>query len=297
MIDDWKRLIEEHPKVAFNYKNFDGAMNSPENGFEVLVQCEPWTNMPQNWDLDLLRRYRCVITFNPLFFAMFKDVINMWYMPGVLACNAHRYHLDEWPSFEERIDGVCCLNNYYNLGAPGDILWLRPEVMNNLPADIVRHVWCPEDRKWGGKMYQGNVGAPIHHSHSNHLRKISQYKFCLCLESTYHPLWSFGFLTERIFNCFKTKTIPIYMGCYDIEDYVPKSYFIDFRKYYTPSGRKYGVLGAALNHYREYPELWEAQVEAAYAWYQNGKNVLDIPNRKAFGYVGRLESIFKELGV
>ena len=42
-----------------------------------------------------------------------------------------------------------------------------------------------------------------------------------------------GYLTEKIFDCFYTGTIPIYLGAPDILDYVPGSAFIDCRKFKT----------------------------------------------------------------
>jgi hypothetical protein len=219
-----------------------------------------------------------------MFLEMYKHVLpSMFWMKGVLACNAHRYKLEEWPRFEDRLPGVCALNNYYALNKPGDILCLRPEVMANLDPDLVSHVWCSPERKWGGASYQGQVDAPIHHSHTNHLKKISEYTFCLCMESTYHPFWSLGFLTERIFNCFKAKTIPIYLGCYDIEEYVPEHYFIDFRKFRSQSSRDYPGLNKLLldivNNEKTRAE-WTNRMDAAHEWNQRNKfgSVPDLEN-------------------
>jgi len=265
--DDWLALHEKYPHVAFNFRRFDGTVYGPKTGHTILVQCEPWTNMPQNFDLSVLRQFDGIITFNSRFYEMYRHVLNMRLMRGVLACNSE-FHLSAWPSYSLRENGVCCLNNCYHLGTRGDILWLRPETMNNLDPHLVRHVWAPQRRKWGGECYQGEVSAPIHHSHVNHLKKISEYRFCLCFESTYHPFWSWDFLTERMFNCFKAKTVPIYIGCYNIQDHVPSDLFIDFRQYYG-SLRDYDSLNRLLISFPQ--SRWEDMTEQAYEWGQQNQ--------------------------
>lgn len=278
--DDWVALHERYPHVAFNFRGFDGTTYGPKTGHRILVQCEPWTNMPQNWDLTVLRQFEGVITFNSRFYEMYRHVLNMRLMRGVLECNSE-FRLDRWPTYSQRKHGVCCLNNCYHLGTRGEILWLRPEIMNNLNPELVRHVWAPERRKWGGSLYQGEVVAPIHHSHINHLKKISEYQFCLCPESTYHSFWSYDFFTERIFNCFKAKTVPIYIGCYNIQDHVPSDLFIDFRQFYG-SFRDYGALNRLLMSFSQ--NQWEDMTEKAYEWSQHNQ----------FGTVQQLSALIEE---
>ena len=58
---------------------------------------------------------------------------------------------------------------------------------------------------------------------------LSNYSFSLCFENMAMD----GYLTEKIFDCFYTGTIPIYLGAPDILEYVPESAFIDCRKFNT----------------------------------------------------------------
>lgn len=54
---------------------------------------------------------------------------------------------------------------------------------------------------------------------------LSQYKFALCFENCIYP----GYITEKIFDCFLAKCIPIYLGAPDIEKFIPSNLFIDMR--------------------------------------------------------------------
>ena len=55
------------------------------------------------------------------------------------------------------------------------------------------------------------------------LETLSRMKFSICFENFRFP----GYITEKIFDCFFTGTIPIYLGAPDIEKYVPGNCFID----------------------------------------------------------------------
>jgi len=60
---------------------------------------------------------------------------------------------------------------------------------------------------------------------------FARYRYALCFENTYHPLWTRGYLTEKILDCMASLTIPIYYGCSNIEELVPADCFIDYRRF------------------------------------------------------------------
>jgi len=57
---------------------------------------------------------------------------------------------------------------------------------------------------------------------------MSKYKFCLCYENADNYR---GYVTEKIFNCFNARCVPIYWGAPNITDYVPANTFIDRKKF------------------------------------------------------------------
>lgn len=60
---------------------------------------------------------------------------------------------------------------------------------------------------------------------------FSRYRYALCFENTYHPLWTRGYLTEKILDCMASLTIPIYYGCSNIEELVPADCVVDYRRF------------------------------------------------------------------
>jgi hypothetical protein len=60
------------------------------------------------------------------------------------------------------------------------------------------------------------------------LATLKNYQFCICYENTRDVK---GYVTEKIFDCFATGTVPVYWGAENIEEYVPSDCFIDRRKF------------------------------------------------------------------
>lgn len=60
------------------------------------------------------------------------------------------------------------------------------------------------------------------------IKLLSSFKYCLCFENLTNVK---GFITEKVFDCFKARCVPIYLGASDIENYIPKNCFIDFRDF------------------------------------------------------------------
>lgn len=63
------------------------------------------------------------------------------------------------------------------------------------------------------------------------LDTLRMYRYALCFENLYHPVWSQGYVTEKIFDCMYADCVPVYYGAYNIENYIPEGCFVDFRKF------------------------------------------------------------------
>lgn len=57
---------------------------------------------------------------------------------------------------------------------------------------------------------------------------LKNFKFSLCFEN---EKGLNGLISEKIFDCFSARTIPIFWGAENIEKYIPKECFIDFRDF------------------------------------------------------------------
>lgn len=75
------------------------------------------------------------------------------------------------------------------------------------------------------RLYLGKV--PGTHSGEEKLNILKNYRFCICFENSFNP----GYISEKIFSGFAAGCVPIYLGAPNIEDYIPKNCFIDYRDF------------------------------------------------------------------
>lgn len=60
------------------------------------------------------------------------------------------------------------------------------------------------------------------------IQTLSKYKFCICYENMRDIK---GFITEKIFDCFKAGCVPIYWGASNVQYEIPSNVYIDRREY------------------------------------------------------------------
>jgi hypothetical protein len=97
------------------------------------------------------------------------------------------------------------------------------------------------------------------------LTTLADYKFSLCLENSRFD----GYVSEKIFDCFFTGTIPIYLGAPDIERYVPPETFVDLRRFRGYSDLEHFLNDLDDKRARQYVEAAADFVRSpAYARYE-----------------------------
>jgi hypothetical protein len=271
--DDYKFLYNKYRHYNL-INNFEGLEYASQHGIYLkdlyITPLENQLVIPLFFEDDYVsKNYKGAIFCNRKLVKHFQEI-----MPGRVFytqyafLNDFYYQLDKFLPFEKKIKGISCLNKVYHTGNPGDIIYLREDIMNALPLDI-KHVYSNEP--WlnlNSSVRFMRKGTDPYSCSSLEIR--NQYLFCLCLETQYHEYWSFDWLTERMLNCFKSKTLPVYLGCWNIEEYVPERFFIDLRKYIISETPKitfdYHRLGEDLLSIMSNKTEYENIVNEAYEW-------------------------------
>jgi len=52
---------------------------------------------------------------------------------------------------------------------------------------------------------------------------MKKYRFCICYENISHVK---GYISEKIFDCFRAGVVPVYLGASNVAEYIPKECFI-----------------------------------------------------------------------
>lgn len=84
------------------------------------------------------------------------------------------------------------------------------------------------------------------------LETFSAYRYALCLENDAHPLWSAGYVTEKIFDCFYAFSVPVYLGASNVEKVIPPECFIDLRNFASLAELDDYLLALSDDAYRGY---------------------------------------------
>ncbi len=103
---------------------------------------------------------------------------------------------------------------------------------------------------WDGKRYKNYRGAPLDKS-----AILKNFRFAICYENMQNVK---GYITEKIFDCFETGTVPIYLGASNIEIHIPPGCFIDRRQFKTEDELYAYIKNVDENHYNQYLQNIEA---------------------------------------
>ena len=122
--------------------------------------------------------------------------------------------------------------------------------------------------------YQGSVKTKF--------EVYSRSKFSICFENARGIR---GYITEKIFDCFFASCVPIYFGDPAIEEFIPKTCFIDFRQFQNKS-----------DPYRDLYSYIKNMNEATLLGYQQaGRDFLNSPGFTPFTSEAFAESILRPI--
>lgn len=236
-ISIWGKAFEKYDNVCFDHKG--GKMTGTyRQGCKHLFTIEPYTVMPANWEPENINMYETFTTWNKRFVEEYRseilnDIKIRILEGGVFTDNIPDTAVpDSFTSYDKKIKGIVTIGRKGHRMYLGNIYFLREEFAREVSkySYLKTHVYAPTP--YGGPSYQGVFdGGPWKKST---VEMVDRYLFYFCPDNTYHPLWSWGYLGENIFRAFKAKTVPIYLGCYNIQEYIPEDLFIDFRRFYRP---------------------------------------------------------------
>jgi hypothetical protein len=80
---------------------------------------------------------------------------------------------------------------------------------------------------------------------------LPNYRFSLCYENIYDES---GFITEKIFDCFRARCVPIYWGAQNITDYVDENTFINRRDFKSNKELEDYLVGMSEKKYNDIQE-------------------------------------------
>ena len=99
-------------------------------------------------------------------------------------------------------------------------------------------------RKNNSRIYKGAIES------LDKNRVLASYKFNFCFENSEIK----GYITEKIFDCFFSHTVPVYYGAPDIDEYIPGNCFIRFKDFKNMQELQQFLSGMNYEDYLQYLE-------------------------------------------
>ncbi len=110
------------------------------------------------------------------------------------------------------------------------------------------------------------------------LSVLGECRFALAIENVVYP----GYVTEKIYDVFRSGAVPVYMGAPDIEDFVPADCFVDYRHFASPE-----ALWNCLEGMTE--ARWERYREAARMFISSARYHRHLEKNVSLQWLGWLE--------
>ncbi|MBE9166967.1 fucosyl transferase [Pleurocapsales cyanobacterium LEGE 06147] len=97
--------------------------------------------------------------------------------------------------------------------------------------DIYGVGWQGEPISWMHKVIPAKpFKCALGRTNLSKLETLSKYRFCLAFENI---TGNYGYISEKIFDCFYAGVVPVYLGDENITEYIPKEAFVDVRQFST----------------------------------------------------------------
>ena len=216
--------------VYFNHYTYNRRQHDriAPNALRILYMYEPVAVDPVQYTKTIWKQFDVIFTWNPYLTtsgSVFRFDAGMYYdLPYTSMYGVHQLP-DGLPDPADRERAICQIC--------GDKYSLMPEQLYSERRRIAR--WFHHHGSVRMDVY-GFPSAPVPNycgPTENKAETFSRYRYALCLENTYHLLWSKGYITEKLLDCMYALTVPVYYGASNIEEIVPASCFIDYRKFTT----------------------------------------------------------------
>lgn len=216
------KLFRKQIQITSQYREFK-VISYDKDDLKYLVNDEEISN----WDQ---RKFLCLVAGNKYhtynFFTWDNFKLNFFlHIKNFIVHILYKHFFSKtWKAIKNfelrtvRLDAVLFFLKHKTI----DIYGSGWDNLNNLPKKY---------RVIGSDQYKNCIKGKLEYvaedQHSLKINLLKQYKFNLCYENIALE----GYVTEKIFHCFLTGTIPIFYGPKEIGDIIPKDAFIDVRDF------------------------------------------------------------------
>lgn len=222
------------PNVPNVGMNAYSIINPTKNDSILLL--EPRCVLEKNFNINYLKKFKYVFSYSN---KPFKDKLN-----NVVVINypswdpliSKKIFNNKWLPWNERSDEIIFLANNKHFSHPTQLYDYRVELADTLYKMGLNVSWYGNIPFKNKPWFKGS-GANKHNI-------LTKARFTVCTENSYDKIFTHNYLTEKYPHAILAGTVPIYIGCHNIDQLnVPKSY-IDLRPHIQFVNKKFIIKDA-----------------------------------------------------
>ena len=225
------------------------GLKKPEKNDSIFV-LEPMCVHPRDYDINYLNKFKHVFAWTKKAFAGSKvapKVIETNH-PNIIGKQNPENFISKWKPWGKRKNEIVVIANNKSGRHPSQIYQLRTHLADHTHGNITKY----HTRWYGQSCPKKPYKAGLAKDKMDILRDV---KFTICSENCYDPKYSHNYFTEKMMHAWMGGAVPLYMGCHNIDDYFPKSAYIDLRPHVIKKGPKleinYQAIRNILNDFNE----------------------------------------------
>lgn len=217
------------------------SITNPQKNKDSFLLMEPYCVSSEEYQIEYLENFKYIFTWANKAFenTKIKNKIIHFNHPSCQEKPNPENLLKEWTSWENRKNEIIFIANNKSSTDSSELYSFRLQL-----ADLL-HQHGKYQVKWYGQI---PVDKPYYHGSIDNKKDIlSQAKFSVCTENCYDENYSWNYFTEKMPEVWFAGCIPIYFGCYNIDqfNFVDHSY-IDLRVYCKKENEKWKIDLASL---------------------------------------------------
>ena len=229
----------------------------------ALVLLEPAIVNPTMYYTNLIRRrFKTVFTWDLRLQKKHKEYVPIRVPTGADPTTYRENPFVDIPFSSKKLVVAVSRNRWHYM--PQSTFGLRRKIYRYLQKhapddfDLFGLDWekpCSRWERFLGRDYRACWRGEIPGGWDAKTRKIANYRFSICFENS---VWNPGYISEKIFDCFCARSVPVYLGSKGNEKLLPHGAYIDYRDFNSPRRLLEYLKGVGEAEYRGYIEHIDA---------------------------------------
>ena len=250
--DPQHKVFENEHGIIFHDKNYDPdkinigmgwySIRNPNSKDSILV-VEPYCVLQRDYEINFVKKFKHIFTWatEAMTGPTIKNKVVPINHPTYLNIQSIKSYAENWPSWDQRKNEIVIIANNKSSEHYSELYSLRICL-----ADML-HDASSYEVSWYGQI---SLNRPYYKGPVQDKEDIlKKAKFSICTENSYDNVFTHNYFTEKMPDVWRAGSVPIYMGCFNIDDMgTLDGCYIDLRPLVEKHEKSWKVNKTLLNN-------------------------------------------------